>query len=307
MTIHAHPSIMLTLLALAGTALAVLTNITLSPLDAAFTYTPSASSGAWADSGTAAPVRTSEGDTLAVLSLPGMRGATVYGVSVAAAAGERDATTPLPLGPFTYTHTWPAAGAHALRLTGPLALHRAVVTLDLPTRIRTEAFADPVLNPFYALQAGFRPQNGLVPASAWGSATAPDGGPVALAPPAARAVVNVPANTSMAVLSAWSTPTPTELALLIAPVPLWAASLAQMSLYANVTAVVRWHVVLDPAERYRLRITMPGFEDMSDSVMLRDMEFWGAAPGTQPSPSGALARTYATGLPMLAALVLAIV
>lgn len=143
--------------------------------------------------------------------------------------------------------------------------------------VRREAFAGKQLNLFYSLQALSRTQNGLVTVGEWGVAKGPDGDAVASAPPAARVAVNVPANTSLAVLSAWSTRMDVHLSLQLAPAPLWSTSgLTSMSLYANASGIVQWHVALDPAERYRLRITLPSFEEKDSSVMLRDMTFYGA-------------------------------
>ncbi|BEJ14467.1 hypothetical protein CspHIS471_0402340 [Cutaneotrichosporon sp. HIS471] len=285
----------------ATTVSALLVNVTLSPLDTAFTYAPDlASKNHWSDSqdndGKVIRTGAAESDTVGVaLSLPGMKAVTLYGEASAPGSallqvGTGESESVIPMGPFAFSYTWAAAGPNTLRLSlsglgAKMSVHRAEVALGVVANatsveslpIRTEPFGDTNLNSFYIFQGGFKLGSGLVPVGSWEMAKGPNGEAAAIAPPMGRALLNIPSNTSLAVLSAWSTKSATIPHLELAPAAPWMMDgLIPMSLFSESDGLVRWHVVLDPTVRYGLRLILPSFDVKETSVKFRDMAFWGA-------------------------------
>jgi hypothetical protein len=130
----------------AATASALLANITLSPLDAAFVYSPDpATSTLWTDTpSNGSMIRTgaAEGGSFGVtLALPGMQAVTVYGEAQATGEGLLQASAGgsddiIPMGPFAFSYAWKEGGANSLRLAlsgsgATIAIQSAEVRLQL--------------------------------------------------------------------------------------------------------------------------------------------------------------------------------
>ncbi|GMK58706.1 hypothetical protein CspeluHIS016_0601480 [Cutaneotrichosporon spelunceum] len=285
----------------ATAASALFVNVTLSPLDTAFTYSPNpATVPHWTDSANSdgKVVRTGaseEGPISLALGLAGMQAITVYGETSAPGAslfqafvGESEPV--IPSGPFAFSYAWTEGGANSVRLSlagvgAKINVYGAEVRLALKSNatsaesvpVLSKPFADTELSSFYAYQNGFAVGGGLVPVGTWSVAKGPDGEPAAAGPPSGRVSFNVPSNTSLMVMSSWSTKVGIELSLQLAPPPMWHTSgLVPMRLFAHSDGLVRSHVVLDPTVRYRMRIGLPSYEEKQTSIMLRDMVFWGA-------------------------------